>query len=350
MSRGLLTAALLVHLLATTGCSIIVDGSAESGPAAELAGDDAMALRAGEGTLHGSLGRGLLGEDGLHGTVVVERTLAADGRAEPQARVSARFMRHEGMGRHVAERLVATRRFQPDADFATECIWTPVDPVARPTDVASAPDGGTIELLDVGDIVVRTWDHEDPPVGPSTIDSSGAFDTSLVTRAFPDVGDLVSGVVYTSRDDSWLPEADGYAFDVEGSDEVEAFRLRFDTPRVPAEVAIDGVPFADLDALVRGETVELTWAAVAAEDDDFYISVVPVDGGDGPGYRCVVDDARGAAAVTLPFLEGGRAIDIEVHRYRRRDVRLSSTDGSPDIAAATVEVDVATATRVTLTE
>ncbi len=262
----------------------------------------------------------------VHGAVVVERTVAADGRAASQARVSARFMRLEGIDASTAERVVATRRFQPGE--AVGCRWLATDEAALP---ASA--SGSIEMVDVGDIVVHALD--------------GGRDTPLVTRAFPDVGDLVSGVVYTSRDDSWLPDAEGYLIEVAGSDEVDGFSLRLDAPEVPAAMSFDGVGLAELDAVRPGEAVELRWTP-GGPSDELYVDIVPVDVNDGAPYRCVLED-DGAATFVTPGFEPGVALDVEVHRYRRVDVDRTRSAGL-DLDDAILEVDVAAATRVTVTE
>jgi hypothetical protein len=262
----------------------------------------------------------------VHGAVVVERTVAADGRAASQARVSARFMRLEGIDVPIAERVVATRRFQPGEPVG--CRWLATDEEALPPSAE-----GSIELVDVGDIVVHTVD--------------GGRDTPLVTRAFPDVGDLVSGVVYTSRDDSWLPEAEGYLIEVAGSDEVDAFSLRLESPGVPSAVSFDGIGLAELDVVRVGETVELRWAPGGA-NDEVYVDLVPVDVNDGAPYRCVlVDD--GLANFVTPGFEPGVELDVEVHRYRRLDVERARAAGI-DLDDAVLEVDVAAAARVTVAE
>src|SRR6202041_1916014 len=61
---------------------------------------------------------------------------------------------------------------------------------------------GSIELIDVGDVTLR----------------AGADAMPLAARAFPDVGELVSGVFYTSRDTaSELPAGPTYTVEGTGS-------------------------------------------------------------------------------------------------------------------------------------
>jgi len=260
----------------------------------------------------------------VRGAVVVERTVATDGEATSQARVSARFMRLDGIAASTADSVVATRRFQPGEPIG--CRW-----LSRNDDALPASATGSIELLDVGDIVVHAVD--------------GGRDTPLVTRAFPDVGDLVSGVVYTSRDDSWLPDAGGYLIEVTGSPEVDGFTLRVDAPDVPSAVSLDGVALAQLDGVRTASSAQLRWER-GGINDEIYVDFVPVDVNDGAPYRCVLAD-DGMATIDTPAFEPGVSVDVEVHRYRRLDVERAAGFELDD---AVLEVDVAAATRLTFSE
>ena len=122
------------------------------------------------------------------GVVLVERTVAIDGAV--QTNVSAKFMRlSTPADPDLAERVVGSKLDQPSVGA---CRRLATETVIRKT---RALNFGTIELIDVGDVTLRI----------------GAAAMPLAARAFPDVGDLVSGMFYTSRDaTSDLPAAATY--------------------------------------------------------------------------------------------------------------------------------------------
>jgi hypothetical protein len=298
--------AALVSLLLATGCSAAVVGD---GPGEDVDPTEANA----------------------QGALVVERVAAGQ---ELSTHVSARFVRvRGGIDHQTAEQVVGSASgLAPDA--ALGCAWQDGSTEEVPTGVSD----GSIELLDVGDIVLR----------------AGTTVMPLAARAFPDVGDLISGVVYTSRDDSTdLPAAGSYAIDVAGSPFIEGFSLQVEAPSAPtgvqlAQLGVEAQPFdaAELE-LTPGEDLNITWES-DNQDDRIYVELSPGDAGSrgsaprgsGATLRCVFDDVGGALvpAAMMNFSPSSE-IDITVHRYR-----------STQFDAAVVDFDFGVATRVTTSE
>ena len=128
----------------------------------------------------------------------------------------------------LAERLVGSKLDWPVSSDPAHPI--PASGVCRP--VGSPPPAaqgalGTIELVDVGDVTLR----------------AGAAVMPLAPRAFPDVGDLVSGMFYTSPDTaSDLPAAATYTLEGTGAGLVDRFTVEAEAPPALEDVRIgDGV-------------------------------------------------------------------------------------------------------------
>ena len=116
------------------------------------------------------------------GIVLVERAVSGDGAT--QTNVSAKFMRlSAGADIDLAERIVGTRLEIPAVG---RCItMSPVDVAEKTPRLTSL---GPIDLIDVGDVTVNI--RTDARAEPMS-------SMPLAARAFPDVGDLVSGVFWT---------------------------------------------------------------------------------------------------------------------------------------------------------
>jgi hypothetical protein len=271
-----------------------------------------------------------------HGNVGVERVVSyGTASAGPRTYVSARFVRLFGLDIETAESLVGSAaRLDPDAPLG--CTWH--EGVAS----GASPEAidGSIELLDVGDIVLR----------------AGSTATPLAARAFPDVGDLVSGVVYTSRDHSAvLPAAATYSIETSGSVFVDGFTIQVDAPDGLQGVRLsqttagpDDQPFEAGDiTVVMGEGLTIRWDPGSPSlGDRIYVDVTPVDDEPGAtGLRCVFDD-RGAGIVPDPVskLQAGGEIEIAVHRHRLVTAKPSGID------QAVVDFDFAVTARALLTE
>ena len=158
-----------IALLVATGCSLPV-GDGPVGDGEEESFDERASVRASV-VIH-------------HTTTAPSRAAASPARV--RSHVSARFLRVSGIEGSTAEAVVGLER--DVAEAALGCRELEAASPAVPEDASSS-----IEMLDVGDVSVSSDDLTLP----------------LAARAFPDVGEWVSGVVYTSRDESTPLPAEG---------------------------------------------------------------------------------------------------------------------------------------------
>jgi hypothetical protein len=260
----------------------------------------------------------------VHGSIAVERVVQLEPDAE-QGRVSARFLRVTGLDVDSAERLVGR---VPILD-TPGCAW--VDPGATPP--PATPRGASIELVDVGEIVVRVLDPGESAVLP------------LAPRAFPDVGELVSGVVYTSRDETTaLPAQATYLIETSGSHLVDGFVVQVDAPAAPTGVRIGGLPL-DAGEIASGEAIGLEWDRGAA-GDHVYVDLSMTDDETLGVVHCAFPD-EGSAEVpaALVSFPPGAVLSVTLHRHRRTTVQL---DGGVD--QAVVDFDFVVASRIVVAD
>lgn len=241
--------------------------------------------------------------------VVMER--AEREAKSPQTNVSAKFLRVPvAADSDAVERLVGSELDLPPVG---ECTTVSADDA-----LADAPIGGAVELFDVGDVTIHT--------------SAGAI--PLAARAFPDVGDRVSGVFYTSPDAARdLPAPARYLLESSGSAQVERFAVESEAPPAPVDVTVAGQPLAEAIELLEGAPIEITWRASAAHgegasEDVAYVELVSENG---VAVRCAFDDrGRGRLPVTVladAGLEGSPlAATLGVHRVRQGTFRVPGVD------------------------
>jgi hypothetical protein len=184
-----------------------------------------------------------------------------------------------------------------------------------------------VELLDVGDVALVAGDERHP----------------LSPRAFPTVAALVSGMVYTSRDDTrGFPRTVRYTLEATGTPDVDAFRLDIDSP--PPLV---GLRFGDADVehdevlVVRGRDLSVRWRAASHGDQ---VSLW-IDGHRelSPEVLCTFAD-DGTATVPGRLLQhhAGRELSIVVTRQRRQRKFL------PPFARVAIDFDDAIRVRATV--
>lgn len=292
--------------LAATGCSATVDEPVATDEDVEAAASADASVQA---------------------AVVIESTTALPTTpSRVRSHVSARFLKVTGLDPQAADEVVGG---------GTAVVDAPEGCVFREPDAAAVPSEGSIELLDVGEIVVHALRSDLPDVS-----------LPLAARAFPDVGELVSGVVYTSRDESTaLPEAGTYVIETSGSPAVEGFSLRLDAPAAPEGVRLGGLDLEQPEAvvLVGGEPLGLSWVAGDDETDRIVVELEPLDPSpDGiSAVSCVFND-QGQALVPAAFtaFTDGSEVLVVVRRYRRREVKLPAVD------EAFVDFDFAVTARV----
>lgn len=246
--------------------------------------------------------------------VLVERT-AGDGQFV-QTNVSAKFMRlAANADLDVAERVVGGSWLDLPPDG--EC--RPLAAFAG-TDEAPALSGlGAVELLDVGDLSITAESRSMP----------------LATRAFPDVGGLISGVFYTSRDArSDLPAPGRYVLENSGSGVLEKFSIGADAPANPEAIRVGSFDLNENVVLEEGVATNFTWRVSDTnegrkhDDDRVYIDMTAANGA---GIRCSYKDlgegvlpANMAASKVWGALPA--AITIAVHRTRKGSFTASGID------------------------
>ncbi len=176
---------------------------------------------------------------------------------------------------------------------------------------------GSIELFDVGDVTIRT--------------SSGAI--RLAARAFPDVGDRVSGMFYTSPDSARdLPAPGKYFLESSGSLTVDRFVIETDAPAAPANVVLGGRVLAEGLEIRTDAQLDVAWipdaASPASSDDVAYIEIVAENG---VATRCAFED-RGRATLPSSLLRDSAFAPLpmmatfSVHRVRQGAFQVSGID------------------------
>ncbi|HHH11888.1 MAG TPA: hypothetical protein ENK23_07435 [Sorangium sp.] len=343
--RALLLAAFLSGAM---GCSLAVD---------EV---DAVGDVGGERRQHESAARAELS---------VQRMVTPEG--EVRSDVSARFVsvsgdldhadaqRIIGVGpslRHHLARMAGTRALGCTfhaASGADSLALQGVPPGAAPL------GAGNIELLDVGDISLR--------MEGQGADGRGAQQVvPLAARAFPDVGEVVSGVVYTTRGvDAPLPDATTYWLEADAAlGAGEGLALRVAAPRALSSIDVTQATLVqlglgrqrfadDLLIVAAGEEMRLNWVAGDSAAGDFVVVSVHGVGarsnGESRTLECMFeDDGSAVIAGEQMSFAAGEDLDLVVHRLRRTRVKLGQPlqrIGEPVVTDAVVWFDFAVSAR-----
>ena len=154
-----------------------------------------------------------------------------------------------------------------------------------------------VELLDAGDLAI-----------------DAGTPTSLAPRAFPTVTDLVSGVVYTTRDRDAerLPAAADYGISASGGS-FHGFTTRATAPNELEGINVDGVPLSDLAVLGSRAPLSLSW--IAGESRDLvYVELTSPSGQ--PALLCAFRDDAGSATIPSGFVPASGRGTFGVHRLR----------------------------------
>lgn len=282
----------------------------------------------------------------IQGVIRIERTLTEDASTGATVgSISAKFLRAQQDDLERAERLVGTQ-----LEIPSEGDCTPIADVRA--------DGGdsrvrrSVELVDVGDLTLRAAQSD--------------HTWQLTPRAFPDIGDLVSGVFYTQPDGAFdqgedeLPAPGRYTVNATGAAFVDAFSFDVDAPSVPSNVRVAGSPLAvpgssagrstDRAPVVTvGQDVGVEWDAPSLKEggsvDD---GLVYVDVRGARAWRCTFRDT-GAAILPSDVLSRDDAqqfLTISVHRVRDERVEPSRADASTPLNPPRVRFDFARSGRV----
>ncbi|CAN98177.1 hypothetical protein sce8007 [Sorangium cellulosum So ce56] len=227
--------------------------------------------------------------------------------------VLAKFMRlSSAMDPELAEGAVGKPFVLPSAGSCM--VLSP----AADDEASSFSSLSPIELLDAGDVTMKTESTEMP----------------LAARAFPDVGALVFGVFYTSRDaTSDLPAPARYVFESSGSGQLDRFAFEADAPAGPEEVRIGDAELADGVDLDAGVGAVVQWRAdegggAGRTRDIIYVDVTSAHGAT---VRCAFKDTgRGVIPGSLldPSTLGPLPANatLAVHRTRQVPINTSGID------------------------
>jgi hypothetical protein len=279
----------------------------------------------------------------VDGVVAVERVRTADGA---QTSVGAKFMRHAGLP-EAAERLVGSRLLLPESGECTSVAdLEDVDVELTGGGAAAAALENEVELIDVGDVALATDLTLESAIGPS---ARQPFVVHLTPRAFPDVGELVSGVFYTSPDlAAPLPAPGRYAIEGTGAAAAAPFVLEADAPAEPGDVLLDGVSLSRGAEAVRGADVLVTWSSATSEARSSDRVYVDVQAADGEVHRCAFEDT--GSAVLPGGLIAAPSVAVAVHRLRETTMALPSEIGDEgEPGRVVVRFDLAVVGRVAVT-
>lgn len=217
--------------------------------------------------------------------------------------------------------------------------WPAVDSCSEPdfarTDLDIDPKSlGTLELLDAGEVTLQT---------ERTL-------ARLVPRAFPTVSQVLSGVTYTTRDQSIdpLPAALPYRVHVEGSSALPMLDLSANAPEPLQHITVGGLPLEELWDVGSGKPVDVTWlpAREAASND---LVVIELRGEDaGRNVLCAFKDDSGVGTVPAELtreLSGNGSLVVHRVRRIREPLPLSKTgadtkSGTENIAQVDFDFDV----------
>lgn len=236
---------------------------------------------------------------------------AADEDAASVTNVLAKFMRlSSAMDPELAEGAVGQPFVLPSTG---SCMV--LSPAAEDEAASSFSSLSPIELLDAGDVTMRTNSTEMP----------------LAARAFPDVGALVFGVFYTSRDaTSDLPAPARYAFESSGSGQLDRFAFEADAPAGPEDVRVGDADLADVVELDAGVGAVVQWRADEGGEGGRARDVIYVDvtSAHGATVRCAFKDTgRGVIPGSLldPSTLGPLPASATLAVHRTRQVPFSAS-------------------------
>lgn len=254
----------------------------------------------------------------LRTLLVVEQNASVNTAETPRSHASVWFMRvSDEASVDAVTRLV------------TDLIEVPgngqcVNPAVRKPQ--AIPAGlGPVELAFAGEVSVGTSTARAP----------------LSVRAFPDVGNVVSGVMYTAPGQGDLGAPLGGLLTVwaSGADGLGGMVADTDAPSPPRLVRIDGRALESADLEARpGQALSLTWQPGTASDL-IYVDIDPVPGSPSDRVRCAMPDTGSGSVASLAIPETSM-LNLSIHRVRVAPLRNAMGE------VGTAHFDVAVAGRV----
>jgi hypothetical protein len=186
--------------------------------------------------------------------------------------------------------------------------------------------GWALDLPTLGQCSARSRDR-DPNTPLSPIDhvefleagevklETAGTGTTLAPHAFPTVTDLISGVVYTSRDRSSgaLPAGTRYQVRTTGGLGLGPLSVTSEAPPSLSDVTVGGSSLGSLDTFSAARRVEVTWKAGSAGD---VVVVEAASVGTTTGIWCAFRDEDGSGVVPAATVNARGNGKLSVHRIR----------------------------------
>jgi hypothetical protein len=275
-----------------------------------------------------------LSMDGPTDGVVAEATAPAtqsDASGAAEATVPAAAI-ERGSAHAIAHFVSLPQYSQPDLVLDTlglRRVWPAVDncveqqPGAEPETDLDLRSLGHLELLDAGEVAIETE----------------RASINLAPRAFPTVSQLVSGVTYTTRDQSLdpLPAALRYRFRTAGSTSLPALSLSAIAPESLRHVTVSGLPIEEIFTVPATAPLDVTWLpATQGNPSDLVVLELTSDVAS-HSVRCVFRDEAGVGTMPPELTKrmAGPGL-LSVHRVRRA---VELFRGSDQEIASTAQID-----------
>lgn len=245
----------------------------------------------------------------------VDRTASVgDPVTTARAHASAYFLRMQaGADQNLAARLVGASNVLPPLGQCqqVEVLGDQGMPLASL---------GPVDLIDVGEVALEASQTR----------------ATLAARAFPDVVDLVSGVVYTTRDlvADPLPEQGAYAFKISGSPALPPMALEGRAPGPVDDLSVDGLPLTGQVTTLPRQDLSVTWKMQPGADL-VYIELASTEDGPLERVRCSFPN-EGRALIAASALPKASAQSIAIHLVHREGV------AAPGLDSGEIRFDLAT--------
>jgi hypothetical protein len=161
---------------------------------------------------------------------------------------------------------------------------------------------------------------------------------NLAPRAFPTVSQLVSGVTYTTRDQSLepLPAAMRYRFRTAGSASLPALSISATAPEAVSHVTVGGLPIEETFTVPATAPLDVTWLPTQPASTDLIVIELTSDIAT-DSVQCAFRDEAGVG--TLPAELTKRVVGpalLSVHRVRRNMELFRASEREP---ASPAQVD-----------
>lgn len=243
----------------------------------------------------------------------VERTATVDGSglssANPEGLRASALARFATVSSASPERVLSLLDLSEDLPEPGRCFEPAVD--TQPSLAAL----GRVELLEAGDVSVSAADQT----------------TLLAPRAFPTVKDLVSGVVYSTRDQAAEPLPEGALYRVwsSGSLLLPPIDVSAEAPEGPADVLIGGTPLAELSSLELRAPASVSWTPSNPPGNANDLLLFELSDGVS-SVVCSFEDRAGSGTVPQAALQGSGlsvgSATLSVHRVRVIDFTSDGID------------------------